>query len=143
MASPGTTKELARSACHQPKESPSAGRLDAAIRALQATVQDLKRPDGIVSATGNTILFLGGVRSAGKQIIVDLDDQVLYAYDGPNRTYEFDCTSGDSSHHTAIRPSLFQISRKEKIYRSKKYDAQMNYAMFFSDDGKAIISRTQ
>lgn len=28
--------------------------------------------------------------------------------------------------------------RKHALYRSRSYDAQMNYAMFFSHDGKAF-----
>jgi L,D-transpeptidase catalytic domain len=30
------------------------------------------------------------------------------------------------------------VQRKEHPYRSKKYDVDMNFAMFFTSDGKAI-----
>jgi hypothetical protein len=35
-------------------------------------------------------------------------------------------------------PGTFHISRKDRVHRSAKYNAQMNFAMFFSADGKAI-----
>lgn len=130
--------QLGDLALPDPRDAKLAEKLVSSIKVLQAKVQGAKAPDGLVTASGNTILFLGGVRLAGRQIIVDLGEQVLYAYEGPLRVFEFDCTSGDSSHATTDRPALFEITRKEKIYRSKKYDAQMNYAMFFSADGKAI-----
>jgi hypothetical protein len=112
--------------------------LGAAIRTFQARVQGDAAASGVVTPDGSTILFLGGLHPLGKQIIVDLDDQTLYACDGLKRIYTFDCTSGDEGHPTANKPALFKVLRKEKIYRSKKYDAQMNYALFFSADGKAI-----
>jgi lipoprotein-anchoring transpeptidase ErfK/SrfK len=108
------------------------------VKVFQAKVQGLATPDGVVSPNGATILFLGGLHTTAKQIIVDLDEQLLYAYEGTKRIYEFDCASGDNEHPTAERPALFEVLRKEKIYRSRKYDAQMNYALFFSADGKAI-----
>ncbi len=109
-----------------------------AIKIFQKSFQKMNSPDGVVSPAGNTILFLGGIRSAGKTILVDLDDQNLYAFNGPMLIYEFHCASGDKQHPTARWPSLHRVSRKHKIYRSRKYDAQMNYAMFFTIDGKAI-----
>lgn len=109
-----------------------------AIKLFQKNIQKMHSPDGVVSPIGNTILFLGGVRSAGKLIIVDLDDQNLYAYDGHRLVYEFYCASGDKVHPTATWPSLYKTFRKHRIYRSKTYDAQMNFAMFFTHDGKAI-----
>lgn len=109
-----------------------------AIETFQRIVMDAKAPDGNVGPSGTTIFFIGGVRKSGKQIVVDLADQKLYAYEGSSLAYEFDATSGDSDHATALKPTLFTITRKEETYRSKKYDAQMNYALFFSADGKAI-----
>jgi len=53
-----------------------------------------------VTPDGSTILFLGGLHPLGKQIIVDLDDQTLYACDGLKRIYTFDCTSGDEDHQS-------------------------------------------
>ncbi len=112
--------------------------LESAIKIFQKTVQGQKKPDGLVSPNGNTIYFLGGVRKSGQQIIADLDDQKLYAFDGAVKQFEFHCATGDSKHPTAVKPELFSIIRKHKKYRSVKYDAQMDYAMFFSYDGKAI-----
>jgi lipoprotein-anchoring transpeptidase ErfK/SrfK len=98
----------------------------------------MTNPDGVISPLGNTILFLGGVRSSGKAILVDLDDQNLYAFNGPKLIFEFYCASGDRVHPTATWPSLYKIFRKHEVYRSRTYNAQMDYAMFFTSDGKAI-----
>jgi lipoprotein-anchoring transpeptidase ErfK/SrfK len=74
----------------------------------------------------------------GKQIIVDLDDQKLYAFEGSKLKYKFHTTSGDIKHPTATKPQLFYIFRKHKKYVSKTYGARMDYAMFFTYDGKVI-----
>ena len=71
-----------------------------------------------------------------KKIVVKLDRQVLQAYDGDELAYEFDCATGDKDHPTT--PGLFAVFRKHRYYRSKTYNAQMDFAMFFSKDGKAI-----
>jgi hypothetical protein len=105
---------------------------------FQTQIQGKSKADGIVSPSGSTILFLGGVRLLGKHIIVDLDDQNIYAYDGKNKIHQFHCASGDKKHPTAITPSLHHIFRKHQKYRSRTYNAQMDYAMFFTYDGKAI-----
>jgi lipoprotein-anchoring transpeptidase ErfK/SrfK len=114
------------------------GKFIDAIKLFQKKVQKLANPDGMVFPNGSTILYLGGVRTSGKSILVDLDDQNLYAYEGNRLIHTFYCASGDKVHPTATWPSLYKIIRKYKIYRSRKYDAQMNYAMFFTVDGKAI-----
>ncbi|MET0028240.1 MAG: L,D-transpeptidase [Candidatus Thiodiazotropha sp.] len=122
----------------KPGDSDFDAKLVTAIKTFQAKVQKLAKPDGIVSPTGGTILFLGGIRLTGKTIVVDLDDQNLFAYEGNKMVYRFYCTSGDQTHPTARWPEVHKVFRKHKEYRSKKYDAQMNYAMFFTLDGKAI-----
>lgn len=71
-----------------------------------------------------------------KNIEVNLKRQVLFAYENDKKVYEFDCVSGDEDHPTNI--GTFTIFRKERKYRSKKYNVQMDYAMFFTNDGKAI-----
>jgi hypothetical protein len=109
-----------------------------AIKVFQAKVQKMAKPDGVVSTIGNMILFLGGIRLTGKTIIVDLDDQNLYAYEGKNLLYHFYCATGDRANPTARWPEVHRVIRKHEVYRSRSYDAQMNYAMFFTLDGKAI-----
>lgn len=75
--------------------------------------------------------------SAGaKRIVVSLANQTLQALEGGQQVFAFDCVTGSGDHPTT--PGTFTISRKDKVHRSAKYDAQMNYAMFFSADGKAI-----
>jgi lipoprotein-anchoring transpeptidase ErfK/SrfK len=113
-------------------------KLTSAIKLFQKKIQKNNSPDGIVSPLGDTVLFLGGVRTLGKVIIVDIDDQNLYAYENGVLKFSFFSASGDKGHPTAIWPSLHKIFRRHEIYRSRAYDAQMNYAMFFTHDGKAI-----
>lgn len=116
----------------------AAAGVGAAVKKFQTTVQALRKPDGVVSPNGSTIFFLGGVRRDGKQIVVDLGDQNLYAFEGARLVFEFHSTSGDADNPTAVKPVLFHIFRKHKTYTSKTYGAPMNYAMFFTQDGKAI-----
>ena len=113
-------------------------KLTQSIIAFQKTIQELKAPDGLVSPNGTTIYYLGGVRKEGKQIIVDLDDQNLYAFEGDQLKFEFYGASGDEKHPTATKPQLYHIFRKHEKYVSRTYNARMDYAMFFTYDGKAI-----
>ena len=71
-----------------------------------------------------------------KRIIVDLQAQTLTATEAGATIFKFDCVTGDSSHPTT--PGIFHIFRKRKVHRSSMYNVQMNYAMFFTQDGKAI-----
>lgn len=113
-------------------------KLFSAIRQFQTSVQGLRNPDGIVHPNGNTILFLGGARKDEKLIVVDLDDQYLQAYEGGRLVFQFHSASGDYKHPTATKPELHHVFRKHADYVSKKYGARMDYAMFFTIDGKAI-----
>lgn len=71
-----------------------------------------------------------------KRIVVNLRRQVLTAYDGTQQVYRFDCCSGDKDHPTDA--GKFKIFSKHRKYTSKKYKVPMDYAMFFTKDGKAI-----
>lgn len=71
-----------------------------------------------------------------KSISVNLALQTLEAYEGKLVVFRFDCVSGDRDHPTDR--GIFRIFKKDRIYRSRTYNAQMNYAMFFTQDGKAI-----
>lgn len=72
----------------------------------------------------------------GKIIRFDLETEMLTAWEGHTKVYEFQGVPGMSGHETGR--GIYKIFRKAREYRSKKYDADMNYAMFFSADGKAI-----
>lgn len=74
--------------------------------------------------------------AARKEIRVFLEERLLEAYEDGKLKYQFECIIGTDDHPTL--PGKFQIFRKQKICRSVKYNAQMNYAMFFEADGKAI-----
>jgi lipoprotein-anchoring transpeptidase ErfK/SrfK len=71
-----------------------------------------------------------------KVIKVDLTAQLVEAYDGSERIHRFECVSGNKDHPTDR--ASFKIQRKHEIYRSRAYNVQMNYAMFFTADGKAL-----
>jgi lipoprotein-anchoring transpeptidase ErfK/SrfK len=71
-----------------------------------------------------------------KRIKVLLGRQVLLAYDGQTEKFKFDCVTGDSDHPTT--PGHFTIFSKHRTYTSIKYKVPMDYAMFFTHDGKAI-----
>jgi lipoprotein-anchoring transpeptidase ErfK/SrfK len=136
--SPYYYKFMSKILIPRPTDKDIENKLEKAIFDFQRTIQKLKKPDGQVGPNGTTIYFLGGVRRNQTQIIVELDDQNLFAYEGNRKRYEYHSTSGDRDHPTAIIPQLFHIFRKHKKYTSRTYNAKMDYAMFFTDDGKAI-----
>lgn len=70
-----------------------------------------------------------------KRIEVSLADQVLTAIEDGKTAHRFDCVTGDDDHPTTA--GSWMIHRKHRTYRSKKYNAQMDYAMFYHN-GEAI-----
>lgn len=71
-----------------------------------------------------------------KLIKIDLTTQTVEAYEGTTKIFSFECVSGDASHPTD--KGRFKILHKHPVYRSHTYNVQMNYAMFFTNDGKAL-----
>jgi len=71
-----------------------------------------------------------------KHIVVNLEEQIVEAFEGDKLVHKFICVSGDDDHPTD--KGVFRIFRKEHPYRSKTYDVPMDYAMFFTQDGKAL-----
>jgi lipoprotein-anchoring transpeptidase ErfK/SrfK len=71
-----------------------------------------------------------------KVIKVSLSQQIVEAYDGPQRVFVFKCVSGDREHPTDI--GQFTIWDKRHPWISGTYHVQMNYALFFTRDGKAL-----
>ncbi|TFW35779.1 L,D-transpeptidase [Massilia horti] len=71
-----------------------------------------------------------------KQIRVNLTQQVVETYDGSERVHRFECISGDTDHRTD--KGLFKIWDKRHPYTSHAYHVPMNYALFFTQDGKAL-----
>ena len=71
-----------------------------------------------------------------KRILVNLNRQVLFGYNGSKKVFEFDCVTGDKDHPTNV--GKFKVFRKHRKYTSKTYKVPMDYAMFFTKDGKAI-----
>jgi len=71
-----------------------------------------------------------------KTIVVDLDRQVLTAFEDSKQIYKFDCATGDSAHPTP--KGTFKILNKHAKYTSHKYKVPMDHAMFFTTTGEAI-----
>jgi lipoprotein-anchoring transpeptidase ErfK/SrfK len=78
----------------------------------------------------------GTTPASSKRIRVDLMQQVVEAFDGAARIHRFECVSGDQAHPTDR--GAFRIMRKVHPYTSHAYHVPMNYAMFFTSDGKAL-----
>ena len=70
------------------------------------------------------------------RIEVILSSQTLKAFDGPTVMHTFDCITGDADHPTD--KGTFHVFLRDKTHVSSKYHVQMNYALFFTHDGKAI-----
>ena len=106
-----------------------------AIKAFQTTFFGTRKPDGRVDVNRRTYQALAR-KLRFKYISVSLPDQMLAGFENGRRVYQFPCLTGDSDHPT--NKGTFSIIRKRHPYRSHKYDVDMNYAMFFTADGKAI-----
>lgn len=70
------------------------------------------------------------------RIVVDLKRQKLFAYAGSVLVYEFHAVTGRRGKETDL--GTHRITRKHETYTSKSYKVPMDYAMFFTPDGKAI-----
>ncbi len=73
---------------------------------------------------------------SAKEIHVHIDRQYLVALEGGEQKYRFDVVTGKEGKETTA--GTYTIFRKHEKYESKTYGAEMPYAMFFSEDGKAI-----
>jgi hypothetical protein len=71
-----------------------------------------------------------------RRIEVDLGKQMVRAFEDARVVHECKCFTGDDMSPT--HKGLFSVLRKEHPYTSKKYGRPMNYALFFTVDGKAI-----
>lgn len=71
-----------------------------------------------------------------KRIEVNLNRQVLLAFNGGTQVFVFDCVSGDDAHPTP--PGHWRVLRKHRFYVSHTYHVRMDYAMFFTTTGEAI-----
>lgn len=74
--------------------------------------------------------------SGNKRIRVDLFQQIVEAYSGNDRIHRFECVSGDNGHPTDR--GMFRVRYKRHPYTSHAYRVPMNYALFFTHDGKAL-----
>jgi lipoprotein-anchoring transpeptidase ErfK/SrfK len=71
-----------------------------------------------------------------KEIHIYIERQVLIAQENGIEIYNFDIVTGRDGKETTA--GTYQIFRKHEKYTSQSYGAEMPYAMFFSEDGKAI-----
>ena len=72
----------------------------------------------------------------GKEIHIYIERQVLIAQEDGEEIYNFDIVTGRDGKETTA--GTYEIFRKHEKYTSQAYGAEMPYAMFFSEDGKAI-----
>jgi len=94
---------------------------------------------GVFIAVCLGLMFTAFVKDSiagSKAILVNVDQQVLYAVDNYKIIYEFDVITGQPGKETTA--GKFSIFKKIEDYTSKKYKAPMPYTMFFSKDGKAV-----
>lgn len=68
-----------------------------------------------------------------QKIVINLSQQKLFANTDKKTDFEFHCVSGDADHPTP--KGKFKILKKYRIYRSRSYDAQMNYALQLTTSG--------
>ena len=109
--------------------------LSSAIERLQDVGLGHRQPDGRVDVNGRTYKALARTLRF-KRILVNLSEQMLEALEDGRRVYRFECVTGDEDHPTDA--GRFEILRKSRDHRSRTYDVDMHYALFFTRDGKAI-----
>jgi len=73
-----------------------------------------------------------------KSIRVSIAAQTVEVFENSKKIFDFECVTGDKAHPTDR--GFFHILRRpaDYHYRSHKYNAQMNYPLFFTPDGKAF-----
>lgn len=71
-----------------------------------------------------------------KRIEIDITSQRLKAFADNKEVYDFPCVTGDAKHPTP--KGKFKVMSKKEVYRSKTYNAQMNYALQITGDGVYI-----
>jgi hypothetical protein len=106
-----------------------------AIRNFQQVFLGMNPPDGRVDVGGRTYQALSG-KLHFKRIEVHLLDQTVDAFEDGRRLFHFICVTGDAAHPT--HPGVFKVIRKAHPYVSRTYNVPMNYALFFTVDGKAL-----
>jgi len=91
---------------------------------------------GVLLGLIHTDFIEESIAGSSKAILVNVEQQVLYAVDDYKIVYEFDVITGQPGKETTS--GKFKITRKIEDYTSKTYKVPMPYTMFFSKDGKAI-----
>lgn len=92
---------------------------------------------GAIGLAAPAVIFAA---DAMKIIYVVTDDQKLYAWEGNELKFEYDVVTGRPGKET--HAGVFSVFRKHEEYRSKTYDVDMPYTMFFTEDGKALHATT-
>jgi lipoprotein-anchoring transpeptidase ErfK/SrfK len=73
---------------------------------------------------------------AKKVIRVNLALQIVEAYEGAERVFKFECVTGDEDNPTDR--GQFAIWDRRHPWTSGTYGVKMDYALFFTKDGKAL-----
>jgi hypothetical protein len=73
---------------------------------------------------------------AAKTISIDLDRQLLMAWEGQDLAHRFHVVTGTCAKWTLS--GTYHVFNKIQDYTSKTYGVAMPYTMFFTEDGKAI-----
>lgn len=68
-----------------------------------------------------------------KKILIEIAKQKLRGFEDGKEVFSISCVTADGDHATPI--GNFRILNKERIRRSVKYNAQMNYALKLTSDG--------
>jgi lipoprotein-anchoring transpeptidase ErfK/SrfK len=89
---------------------------------------------GLLVFTHPTVWAEDGAQ--GKEIHIYIERQFLIAQEDGEEIYNFDIVTGRDGKETTS--GTYEIFRKHEKYTSQAYGAEMPYAMFFSEDGKAI-----
>ena len=114
----------------------SAQAIETASHAVDLAQQDLQDTFGKSSLHNGQFVWKDGAASVDR-VVVDLSNQMAYAYDGDELVAASTISSGDMDHLSPI--GVFSVLEKREMYHSKKYDnAPMPFMQRITETGVAM-----
>ena len=114
----------------------SAEAIQKASYAIDIAEDDMRETFGKSGLRNGQFLWKPGATEVDR-IVINLSQQVAYAYDGDDLVAVSTISSGDEKHLSPI--GVFSVLEKQRMHRSKKYDdAPMPFMQRITDTGVAL-----
>ena len=114
----------------------SAEAIQKASLATDEAQSDMREAFGKSSLKNGQFLWKEGANEVNR-VVINLSDQLAYAYDGDDLVGVSTISSGDEKHLSPI--GVFSVLEKQRMHRSKKYDdAPMPFMQRITNSGVAL-----